>query len=154
MQILSQLLTPARTLSRAPGSSKKKLFETLAELIAADRPELSQSDVFTQLVARERLGSTGLGGGIAIPHCRIPGCPEPIAALVSLEEPIDFDAPDDVAVDLLCVLLVPDQAHQEHLDILARIARLFSQPAFCEALRDAGDNQALFRTATEWPDQG
>ncbi|GAB3310865.1 PTS sugar transporter subunit IIA [Haliea atlantica] len=154
MQILAQLLTPERTLCRASGSSKKKLFETLAELIARDRSELSQSEVFTQLVARERLGSTGLGGGIAIPHCRIPGCQEPLAALVSLEEPIDFDAPDDMAVDLLCVLLVPDQAHQEHLDILARIARLFSQGAFCEALRDADSNDKLFRAATEWADEG
>lgn len=155
MQVLSQLLTPGRTLCRAQGSSKKKLFETLAELMCTDHPELPpQSEVFTQLVARERLGSTGLGGGIAIPHCRIPGCPEPLAALVSLAEPIDFDAPDDVPVDLLCVLLVPDQAQQEHLDILARIARLFSQATFCEALRDATDSDSLFRIATEWPDQG
>lgn len=153
MQVLSQLLTPGRTLCRAPGSSKKKLFETFSELFATDCPELVQAEVFSQLIARERLGSTGLGGGIAIPHCRIPGCAEPLAALVTLEEAIDFDAPDDVPVDLLCVLLVPDQAHQEHLDILARIARLFSQPAFCEALRSAASREQLFSTATEWDRQ-
>ena len=109
---------------------------------------LSQEEVFSQLIAREKLGSTGLGNGIAIPHCRVGNCTQPIGTLVTLAEPIDFDAPDDAPVDLLFVLLVPEEAHQQHLDILAGIARLFSQEAFCARLRAAGDSAELFAIAT------
>lgn len=150
MQVLSELLSPGRTICRAPGSSKKRLFETLAQVISEDNPGLADADIFAQLLARERLGSTGLGAGIAIPHCRIANCREPIGCLATLEEAIDFDAPDDIPVDILFVLLVPEQAHQEHLDILARIARLFSQSDFCTQLRSANDAGTLFRRATEW----
>ena len=104
--------------------------------------------IFDQLIAREKLGSTGLGKGIAIPHCRAANCQEPLGTLVTLEDPVDFDAPDDRPVDLLFVLLVPEAAHQEHLDILANIARLFSQPDYCERLRAAKSDAALYSTAT------
>ncbi len=150
MHVLSELLTPERTVCRASGSSKKRLFETLAKVVSDDNPSLAEADIFAQLIARERLGSTGLGAGIAIPHCRIARCSEPIGCLVRLEEPIDFDAPDDLPVDILFVLLVPEEAHQTHLDILARIARLFSQSRFCEALRSAPDDGSLFKLATQW----
>tara|TARA_R110002110_G_scaffold201232_2_gene412221 strand:- start:26273 stop:26731 length:459 start_codon:yes stop_codon:yes gene_type:complete len=152
MQVLSELLSPGRTVCRAPGSSKKRLFETLAQVISENNPDLADTDIFAQLIARERLGSTGLGAGIAIPHCRIANCSEPVGCLVTLEEAIDFDAPDDIPVDILFVLLVPEQAHQEHLDILARIARLFSQSDFCAQLRSAADAETLYRRATEWSD--
>ncbi|MDO8861358.1 PTS IIA-like nitrogen regulatory protein PtsN [Haliea sp. E1-2-M8] len=150
MQVLSELLSPGRTVCRAPGSSKKRLFETLSRVISEDNPGLADSDIFAQLIARERLGSTGLGAGIAIPHCRIANCSEPIGCLATLEEAIDFDAPDDIPVDILFVLLVPEQAHQAHLDILARIARLFSQSDFCAQLRSAPDAEALYQRATGW----
>ncbi|MDP4652522.1 MAG: PTS sugar transporter subunit IIA, partial [Haliea sp.] len=91
MHVLSELLTPERTVCRASGSSKKRLFETLAKVVSDDNPSLAEADIFAQLIARERLGSTGLGAGIAIPHCRIARCSEPIGCLVRLEEPIDFD---------------------------------------------------------------
>ena len=106
------------------------------------------ADVLDHLIAREKLGSTGLGQGIAIPHCRIANCPQPLGTLVTLQEPIDFDAPDDAPVDLLFVLLVPQEADQQHLDILATIARLFSQPDFCTQLRAAPDTQTLFDLAS------
>jgi PTS system nitrogen regulatory IIA component len=149
MQPLTDILTPARTVCHAPGSSKKKLFETLAEIISNDQLSLPQEEVFDQLIAREKLGSTGLGKGIAIPHCRVDNCSKPIGTLVTLAEPIDFDAPDDAPVDLLFVLLVPAEAHQQHLDILAGIARLFSDGGFCKRLRAAGDSAELFRIANE-----
>ncbi len=148
MQSLDEILTPARTVCHAPGSSKKKLLETIARIIGDDQLSLSQEEVFTQLIAREKLGSTGLGKGIAIPHCRVGNCTQPIGTLVTLAEPIDFDAPDDAPVDLLFVLLVPEEAHQQHLDILAGIARLFSEEAFCARLRAAGDSAELFAIAT------
>ena len=103
--------------------------------------------VLDHLIAREKLGSTGLGQGIAIPHCRVGDCPEPLGTLISLEEPIPFDAPDDRAVDLLFVLLVPEEAHQQHLDILATVASLFSQADFCSRLRGARDDRTLYDIA-------
>lgn len=150
MQVLSQLLTPGRTVCRVPGTSKKRLFEILSDIISRDQPGLTETEVFGKLIARERLGSTGLGGGIAIPHCRIASCGEPLGALVTLADPIDFEAPDDAPVDLLFVLLVPEEAQQAHLDILARIARLFSQSAFCEQLRNTANDDELFTLATGW----
>lgn len=148
MQDLSQILTPGRTVCRVPGVSKKRLFETIARVISEDQLSLPYKDVFDLLIAREKLGSTGLGNGIAIPHCRIPNCSEPLGTLVTLEEPIDFDAPDEAPVDLLFVLLVPEEANQQHLDILAGIARLFSKADFCQQLRATGDSQALYELAT------
>lgn len=150
MQVLAQILTPGRTLCRAPGISKKRLFETVAKIIANDQLSLPQPDIFNQLIAREKLGSTGLGEGIAIPHCRVENCTHPIGSLITLDSPIDFEAPDDIPVDLLFVLLVPQEAHQQHLDILASIAGLFQQPEFCQQLRAAQTPADLFAIATSW----
>ena len=150
MQTLAQLLTPGRTLCRAPGVSKKRLFETIALLICEDQQALQHTEVFNQLIAREKLGSTGLGQGIAVPHCRVDSCTRPLGCLVTLAEPIDFDAPDDAPVDLLFALLVPTEAQQQHLDILASIAGLFQQPAFCAQLRATGDAGTLYSIATTW----
>tara|TARA_R110002110_G_scaffold91264_2_gene237634 strand:+ start:259581 stop:260039 length:459 start_codon:yes stop_codon:yes gene_type:complete len=144
MQSLSEILTPGRTVCRAPGASKKRLFETIAGIISQDQLSLSYDDVFSHLIAREKLGSTGLGHGIAIPHCRIENCSHPIGTLLSLSEAVDFDAPDDQPVDLLFTLLVPGEANQEHLDILATIAALFNQESFREQLRSAQDDQQLY----------
>lgn len=152
MPNLSDILTPGRTLCKAQGVSKKRLFETVAKLISDDQETLPYTEVFTQLIAREKLGSTGLGNGIAIPHSRVDNCQAPLGSLITLDEPIDFDAPDNAPVDVLFVLLVPGEAQQQHLDILAEIARLFSQSAFCTALREAGDATSLHRVATTWAD--
>ena len=147
MNALSQILTPARTVCDAPGISKKRLFETIATIVCDDQHSLAYDEVLDHLIARERLGSTGLGHGIAIPHCRVGDCSEPLGALLSLEEPIPFDAPDEQPVDLLFVLLVPEEAHQRHLDILATVARLFSQADFCARLRAARNDRILYDIA-------
>jgi len=154
MQNLKQILAPQRTVSRAPGSSKKRLFETIAEIISRDQPALAYDLVLDRLTERENLGSTGLGQGIAIPHCRLAECPRPLGTLISLAEPVGFDAPDDQPVDLLFALLVPTEGHQEHLDILADIARRFSQGSFCQQLRAAPDDQALFEAAVNYTPPG
>ncbi len=151
MQALAKILTPGRTLCRAPGISKKRLFETVARMIGDDQLSLPHTDIFNQLIAREKLGSTGLGDGIAVPHCRVDNCTQPVGSLITLDSPIDFDAPDDTPVDLLFVLLVPQEAHQQHLDILASIAGLFQQAEFCQQLREAQTPAELFATATTWP---
>jgi len=150
MQVLAKLLTPGRTIRRASGGSKKRLFETIAKIVSADQLSLPTAEVFGHLIAREKLGSTGLGQGIAIPHCRIGNCTHPLGALVTLDEAVDFDAPDDLPVDLLFVLLVPEEAHDQHLEILAGVAGLFRQEAFCKALRGAADASELHRIATTW----
>lgn len=146
-QSLENLLTPERTACQVPGLSKKRLFETIARLISDDQLSLTYDEVFGQLIAREKLGSTGLGQGIAIPHSRIGNCTQPLGTLVTLADPIDFDAPDDQPVDLVFALLVPEEATQQHLDTLAEIARQFSQPEFCEKLRSAASSDDLFSAA-------
>jgi len=150
MSTLSTLLTPGRTVCRAPGASQKKIFETAARIISDDQISLPYDLVFSRLIAREKLGSTGLGDGIAIPHCRVNNCTHAMGTLLTLETPIDFDAPDGKPVDILFVLLVPEEALQQHLDILAEIAGLFSQADYCSMLRGAKDAQTLFTGATNW----
>jgi PTS system nitrogen regulatory IIA component len=147
MHFLTEILSPERTVCHAPGVSKKRLFETIARMISEDQPSLSYEELFDHLIAREKLGSTGLGRGIAIPHCRVDACPHPLGSLLTLEQAINFDAPDDQPVDILFALLVPGEAHQQHLDILANIARLFSQADFCEQLRGATNSRELYDLA-------
>ena len=148
MNLLNEILSPERTVCRAPGGSKKRVFETIARIVSENQPSLVYEDIFAHLIAREKLGSTGLGQGIAIPHCRADACKQPIGALLTLEQAIDYDAPDDQPVDLLFALLVPGEAHQQHLDILANVARLFSQGSFCQQLRKAPDSHSLYELAT------
>ncbi len=147
MNFLSQILTPQRTVCRVAGVSKKRLFETIARIVCDDQQSLPYDDVLERLVTREKLGSTGMGQGIAIPHCRVSHCKRPLGCLLTLEEAIPFDAPDDVPVDLLFVLLVPVEARQEHLDILANIAQLISQADICERLRACRDDRTLYEIA-------
>ena len=151
MAALRDILTPARTACQIAGVSKKRLFETIARVVCDDIKHLDYDDVLDHLIAREKLGSTGLGDGIAIPHCRAESCTAPLGALLSLAEPIPFEAPDEQPVDLLFVLLVPEEAHQEHLDLLAEVARMFSDHEFCKALRAAPNSQALFDLAVPSP---
>lgn len=147
MNFLSQILTPQRTVCRVAGVNKKHLFETIARIICDDQQSLPYDEVSDRLMAREKLGSTGMGQGIAIPHCRMSQCARPLGSLLTLAEAIPFNAPDGVPVDLLFVLLVPVQAHQEHLDILANIAQLISQADICERLRASTDDRTLYDVA-------
>jgi PTS system nitrogen regulatory IIA component len=124
------------------------VFETIANIICENKPNLSYNAVLEKLIAREELGSTALGNGIAIPHCRASNCETPLGTILTLQQGIEFDAPDDKPVDLLFVLLVPEEAHQAHLDILAEVARLFNQPEYCRTLRESRDNSTLFSAAT------
>jgi len=151
MQQIEALLSPGRTVCRLPCASVKKLFETAAGVLSADQPALSADDIFTHLLAREKLGSTGIGHGIAIPHFRVADCSRALGALVTLESPLSFDAADDVDVDIFFVLMVPENGQQQHLDTLAGIARLFSQSEFCTAVRAATTDAQLYRVATTWP---
>jgi PTS system nitrogen regulatory IIA component len=147
---LNLILSPERSLCRAPGISKKRMVETAASFICEDQSTFESSEVYTKLLARERLGSTALGDGIAIPHCRISNCESSVGTLITLADGIDYDAPDGGTVDILFLLLVPEEAQQEHLNILAGLAQLLSQQAFCQSLRAASSNEELYRAAVEF----
>lgn len=146
MQI-RQILNPTRTLSGAPGTSKKRVLENIAQFICEDKPQLDADELFDALLNRERLGSTGLGHGIAIPHCRFNHCEEIVGCLITLRQPIDFDAIDGELVDVLFALIVPEQSNDEHLKTLAKLAELFSQEDFCATLRQAKDSDTLYKAA-------
>jgi PTS system nitrogen regulatory IIA component len=130
-------------------SSKKKILEQLGLRLAEAAPDLTQDTVFDALLERERIGSTGLGKGIALPHARMPQVETTFAAFIQLTEGIDFDAMDGQPVDLAFAMLVPSEATEEHLQILSRLAKMFSQESFCAALRQAQSSKELHRLIHE-----
>ena len=138
MSLIVKLLPEAHILLDLQAGSKKRAFEQ-AGFVFEKSLGIAQAAVFDSLIARERLCSTGLGQGIAIPHGRIKGLKQASAAFLRLKQPISFDAPDGRPVNLLFVLLVPEQATEEHLQILSEVAERFSDPAFREALINATD---------------
>jgi PTS system nitrogen regulatory IIA component len=146
---LESILTPGRSLVNVPGGSKKRILEQIADLVARALPELDAQTVLESLIAREKLGSTGFGNGIAIPHCRLVGCPSPIAAVLHLEHGIDFDALDGQPVDLFFVLLVPQAATDAHLELLRQIASMLDRSDLRERLRQAPDSESLYRVVVE-----
>ena len=151
MQIKS-LLTPERTCSGLEASSKRRALELLAQTIAQDIPGLDAEDLLRRFLARERLGSTGVGHGIAIPHCRVSinagtGSIGAIGALITLNQPIEFDAIDAEPVDILFAMLVPEEAHDEHLKNLAALAGALTRNEFRDRLRAADTNTELYEAA-------
>jgi PTS system nitrogen regulatory IIA component len=144
---LSSILAPERTLCNLPGVSKKRFLTTVSEHISKTAPGMSADAIYGALLAREQLGSTGIGNGIGIPHCRVAECQQTTGALIKLSEGIDFDAIDSQQVDLLFVLIVPVEETTEHLKVLSALARLFHQDAFCQALRACRSDDELYRTA-------
>lgn len=145
---LETILTPDRSLVNVSGGSKKRVLEQIADLIGPSTG-LEKQDVFENLVAREKLGSTGFGNGIAIPHCRLKGCASPISAVLHLDSPIDFDAIDGAPVDLLFVLLVPEAATDEHLELLRQIASMLDRADVRQRLRDANSSERLYQVVLD-----
>jgi PTS system nitrogen regulatory IIA component len=129
--------------------SKKRVLEQLGLRLAESVPELTQDLVFDALLERERLGSTGLGKGIALPHARMAQVDRAMGAFITLNEGIDFDAIDGEPVDLAFAMLVPQEATDEHLQLLSTLARMFSDELFCTDLRQAENNQHLFRLISQ-----
>jgi PTS system nitrogen regulatory IIA component len=149
MSLVAKLLPPANVLLDLPVSSKKRLFEQVG-LLFENNHGIARSLVFDSLFARERLGSTGLGQAVAIPHGRIKGLKDALGAFVRLAQPVPFDAPDGKPVQLLFVLLVPEQATEKHLQILSELAQMFSDRALREAMIGAPDAAALHQLITAW----
>ncbi|MCG7199065.1 PTS IIA-like nitrogen regulatory protein PtsN [Marinobacter pelagius] len=145
---IDNILVPELTLCRVPASSKKRVLEFIAEKIHQQDETLSDTQIFNNLIARERLGSTGIGQGIAIPHCRLEGLDRVIGVLMTLEESVEFDAIDNQPVDLVFALIVPKEATSEHLELLSQLAEKFNERSFCNGLRECEDAKTLYERMT------
>jgi PTS system nitrogen regulatory IIA component len=149
MSLIAKLLAEPNVIIDLDVSSKKRVFEQVG-LLFENNNNVGRSDVFDSLFAREKLGSTGLGQGIAIPHGRIKGLKEAVGAVVRTRQPIPFDAPDAQNVSIIFVLLVPDRATDMHLQILSELAQMFSEKPFREQLLAAPTAAELHRLITQW----
>ncbi len=149
MNLISRLLPPANVVLDLEVSSKKRMFEQVG-LLFENNQGIARSLVFDSLFARERLGSTGLGQGVAIPHGRIKGLKEPVGAFLRLKAPVAFDAPDGRAVSLIFVLLVPEQATEQHLQILSELAQMFSDRELRGKLANDIDAATLHADIAAW----
>lgn len=152
MQIV-KLLTTDRIACHLDLASKKRVLEVLAGLLATSSPSLTEVEIFDSLLNRERLGSTGLGTGVAIPHGRIPGIEAPLGAIVTLQNGVDYDAIDRQPVDLLFALLVPEESTDEHLQILAGLAQMFSDHKLSARLRECQSPEQLLQLLDGWEPQ-
>lgn len=149
MNRLSSILPATQVLVSVEATSKKRAFEE-AGLLFEQLHGLNRATVTDSLFARERLGSTGLGHGVAIPHGRIKGMKTPMAAVFQLAQPIGFDAPDELPVNLLIFLLVPEAATQKHLEILSEIAELLSDASLREKLQTTQEAGQLHQLIAGW----
>jgi PTS system nitrogen regulatory IIA component len=149
MSLISKILPLENVLLDAESTSKKRVFERVG-LLFENSQKLARSQVFDSLFAREKLGSTGLGQGVAIPHGRIKNLREAVAAFVKTENPIPFDAPDGLPVNLIFVLLVPERATDLHLQLLGELAQMFSNTDFRESLLANSDQAAIHQLFSDW----
>ncbi len=140
---IADILSADRILCSLDIASKKAAIEALSELIAGASPNISQKEVFESLLNRERLGSTGLGQGVAIPHGRLKNGSPTIAAFIQLASGVDYDAPDKQPVDLMFALLVPENSTDEHLQILAALAERFSQTTLLQQIRSESASASI-----------
>lgn len=145
---LASILSPELTFCNVQENSKAHVLEAVSALIAGKVAAVSAARIYEGLTAREQLGSTGLGDGIAIPHCRVPVGATTIGCLVTLATPVQFDAIDNKPVDLLFFLLVPEGTQAGHLATLSLLAEHFSNAGFCKRLRAAGTDAELYAAAT------
>lgn len=149
MNLIAPLLPPSNIVVDLDASSKKRVFEQ-AGLMFENNQGIARSTVFDSLFARERLGSTGLGQGIAIPHGRIKALKDAIGGFFRLSTPVQFDAPDGKPVSLLFVLLVPEQANEHHLQLLSELAQMFSDPEFRDELNRAEGVEEIHSLFSSW----
>jgi PTS system nitrogen regulatory IIA component len=153
MQI-ADILTPERTHCQIQLTNKEHVFKYFSQLLATGSDSLSSHEIFERLLEREQLGSTGLGKGIAIPHARVIQCEVSLAAFLQLNQGIEFDSLDNQPVDLLFALVVPEKATQEHLELLAQLAAMFSDAHFRKQLRCTQNCSEKFNLLTQWQPAG
>jgi PTS system nitrogen regulatory IIA component len=143
--LISDLLSPERIRFDVHSSSKKRLLEMISQELARNSDSLSKREIFESLCARERLGSTGLGKGVAIPHGRVKGSDTVEVSFFRLKKPLPFDAVDGEPVDLLFAMTVPEQCNEDHLKLLSQLAELFSDPALLSKLRQAENSGTMLQ---------
>lgn len=149
MNLISKILLPDNILLDTESTSKKRIFERVG-LLFENNQQIARSQVFDSLFARERLGSTGLGQGVAIPHGRIAKLRDVAAAFVKTTHPIPFDAPDGQPVNMIFVLLVPERATELHLQILGELAQMFSDTQFRNRLLTCADSACIHQMFYDW----
>jgi PTS system nitrogen regulatory IIA component len=149
MNAISKILDKQHILLDTESTSKKRVFERVG-LLFENTQQIARSLVFDSLFAREKLGSTGLGQGVAIPHGRVKGLRDAVACFVKTNHPIAFDAPDSHPVQLIMVLLVPERATDLHLQLLGELAQMFSDKAFREQLQDCDDAAEIHQMFANW----
>ena len=143
--LIAALLVNADNISyHDEATSKKRVLENLSRLLAANSENLTAEKIFQVLLERERLGSTGLGKGVAIPHARVPDLTHTVAAMLTLAEPVDFEAADGQPIDIAFGLLVPEDDSENHLQHLSRLVTLFRDAGCCSKIRQAGNAEAVF----------
>ena len=145
---ISDILSPECIYPNMDCHSKKDALDTLAKSIADSDNSISQTEVFECLIARERLGSTGLGNGIAIPHGRLKNGKKTLAAFIQLESAVEYDAVDNAPVDLLFALIVPEDSTEEHLQTLAKLAEMFSDTSTLKKLRQSDSATDMYTILT------
>ena len=141
---LSEILTSSCTSCDVDVTSKKRILEKICQLAAMQITEIDEDELLTSLLDREKMGSTGIGNGIAIPHGRLPNASKAVAVLVTTEHAIDFDAIDNRDVDIFIALFVPENSCEQHLDTLQNIAKLFSDKKIIKQVRKCNDDQSLY----------
>jgi len=146
---ISNILSPNRVINNGTVSSKKAALEALANLISSAEPNLTQAEVFESLIAREKLGSTSLGNGIALPHGRQKGGTQAIGAFIQLHEGIQYDTVDLEPVDLLFALSVPEESTEEHLEILSKLASILSDSSLVNNIRSCDSPESIFTILTK-----
>lgn len=148
---LVDIITPERVASNVEAKSKKRALEKISDIIALNSDmQMGANDIFESLIARERLGTTAIDHGVAIPHGRIKNSDKTIGAFVQLNEGIDCDAMDHQSVNLMFALLVPEESTEEHLKLLARLAKMFSSAELRDSLKKAPDSRTLYELLIQW----
>ncbi len=147
--LISKILPPANVVLDAESASKKRIFER-AGILFENQLQIARAQVYDSLFAREKLGSTGLGHGVAIPHGRVKGLRDAAGAFFKTSHPIAFDAPDGQPVNLIFVLLVPERATDMHLQLLGELAQMFGDRNFREKLQAQDDAAALHSLFATW----
>jgi len=140
---IAELVTKDHIVLDVDAASKKKALEYISDILSREQQDVTAGEIFDCLIGRERLGSTGVGRGIAIPHCRLKGNQNTLAVLVRLQQGIDYDSIDSKPVDLIFAMVVPEDASEEHLKTLARLAKMFSDAELVEKLRQADNATAI-----------
>lgn len=147
---ISDLITPSSIISNFRVTSKKQALQELARY-GAEATGAPERQIFEVLLERERLGTTGVGGGVAIPHGKLPGLKRLYGVFARLEQPIDFDSIDEQPVDLIFLLLAPETAGADHLKALARVSRQLRDREMCEKLRGSDTPEAIYALLTDTP---